>query len=60
LTETVSWKLSDIVLCFLSMGIEVDTEKIIDTAIASGKMVAIPRINKSEMMFHFISSCSME
>jgi 5-formyltetrahydrofolate cyclo-ligase len=60
ITETVSWKLSDIVLCFLSMGKEVDTEKIIDSAIASGKMVAIPRINKSEMMFHFISSCSMD
>jgi 5-formyltetrahydrofolate cyclo-ligase len=42
------------------MGKEVDTTEIIETAISSYKMVAIPRIAGDSMVFHFVESCNMD
>jgi 5-formyltetrahydrofolate cyclo-ligase len=57
--STPAWNLADIILCFLSMGKEVDTTEIIETAISSNKLAALPRIIENKMIFHFVESCNM-
>ncbi len=55
-----AYKNCETVLCFVSTAIEVETKKIIDTAFADGKRVAVPRciFGTHEMEFAFIESLS--
>lgn len=54
------WSLreTDVVLCYVSTEIEVDTRELINALLQSGKRVAVPRCEggKSEMNFYFINS----
>ncbi len=54
------WSLreTNVVLCYVSTEIEVDTRELINALLQSGKRVAVPRCEgeKSEMNFYFINS----
>lgn len=58
LFELPEFKLSDIVLCYISFGSEVSTEKIVEYCLSYGKVLAVPRcvVDKTELKFHIISS----
>ncbi|HWP69090.1 MAG TPA: 5-formyltetrahydrofolate cyclo-ligase [Rectinemataceae bacterium] len=45
---------ANIILAFLSMGGEIQTESLIGTALAEGKVVAVPRMESSPEAGHFI------
>ena len=53
-----AWNRSGLVLAFLSMPVEVDTTAIIETAIAEGKSVGVPRMYGPEIRFHRITDLS--
>jgi 5-formyltetrahydrofolate cyclo-ligase len=46
------WRSAGTVLAYLSMSEEVDTAPIIETALAEGKIVAVPRIAGKDIVFH--------
>jgi 5-formyltetrahydrofolate cyclo-ligase len=54
LAETEEWKQAGTVLAFLSMPSELDTRPILSAARASGKAVAVPRIDGDNMVFHYL------
>ncbi|MCL2481609.1 MAG: 5-formyltetrahydrofolate cyclo-ligase [Spirochaetaceae bacterium] len=54
------WNKANTILAFLPLGDEVDTTYIIEEALTQGKKVAVPRINNSEIVFHYITSLSKE
>ncbi len=56
--HSTSYTRSDVLLTYVSTGIEVSTEKIITTALSEGKRVACPRCvdGTREMDFYFIDS----
>lgn len=60
LLSSEAYKNCDTVLCFVATDIEVETRKIIDTAFADGKRVAVPRciFGTHEMEFGLIASMS--
>lgn len=45
---------ANIILAFLSMGGEIRTESLIDTALAEGKVVAVPRMEYSPETGHYL------
>jgi len=52
------WNKADIILAFLPLSDEVDTSYIIEEALTQKKKVAVPRINSSNIVFHYIASLS--
>jgi 5-formyltetrahydrofolate cyclo-ligase len=52
--DTRAWREAQVVLCFLSMPHELDSSTLIRTAHASGKRVAVPRIEKGDICFFFL------
>lgn len=54
LEHTRFWREAEVILCFFSMGKEVDTEPIFAMGLADGKDMAVPRLRKKEMDFHLI------
>ena len=54
LTSLDEWKQADIVFAFLSMKDEVETALLVEKAFSSGKKVAVPRIEGSDIMFHWL------
>ncbi len=54
LETTLFWREAEVVLCFFSMGKEVDTEPIFSMGLADGKDMAVPRLRKEKMDFHLI------
>jgi len=54
LTGTQAWNGSPVVLCFLSMPNELDSEPLISAAHGSGRRVAAPRIQGDVIRFFFI------
>lgn len=58
LLNSVSYRHANTVLCYYSTDIEIDTHKIIETALKDGKKVALPRCipDKLTMNFHYIES----
>lgn len=48
---TQGWPLAKLVLAFLSMPTEIDTSPVIEAALASGKRVAVPRIQGGDIVF---------
>lgn len=54
-TESVFYQESDVLLCFVSTGIEVETRGILEQAFADGKTVAVPKcLDKNGKMDFFI------
>lgn len=51
--DTQAWKDADVILCFLSMPRELDSAGLIRAAYASGKRVAVPRIQGDSIRFFF-------
>ena len=51
LSATEAWARADLVLCFLSMPHELDTEPLIAAARGQGKAVAVPRIVGDDIRF---------
>lgn len=47
---------SDILLCFLSYGSEIDTKDIVNEALRLGKKVFVPKVEGEEMVFYRITS----
>ncbi len=60
LKSTDIWKTADIIFAFLPLCDEVDTRLIIKEALAEGKRVAVPRIDGSDIFFHYITSLAEE
>ena len=54
------WNKTDTILAFLPLGDEVDATYIIEEALTHGKKVAVPRINKTDMVFLYITSLAAE
>ncbi|MGO9413078.1 MAG: 5-formyltetrahydrofolate cyclo-ligase [Spirochaetia bacterium] len=52
--ETPAWKGARVVLCFLSMPRELDSAGLIQAAHASGRRVAVPRIERDVIRFYFL------
>ena len=52
------WNKAATILAFLPLGDEPDTTCIIEEALTHGKKVAVPRISKNEIAFHYITSLS--
>jgi 5-formyltetrahydrofolate cyclo-ligase len=52
--ETAAWKRSGTILCFLSMPRELDTSGLIAAARASGRRVAVPRIEGDVIRFVYL------
>ncbi|HVO38657.1 MAG TPA: 5-formyltetrahydrofolate cyclo-ligase [Spirochaetia bacterium] len=52
--DTEAWSRSDTILCFLSMPRELDTDGLIAAARASGRRVAVPRIEGGVIRFLFL------
>lgn len=56
-TELKEYHNSDAILCYYSIGSEVDTHQFLDRAISDGKRVYIPRVlSKEEMRFYLYES----
>ena len=56
-TELKEYHYSDAILCYYSIGSEVDTHQFLDRAISDGKRVYIPRVlSKEEMRFYLYES----
>ena len=51
LTESCLYQETDAVFCYLSYGSELETDSLIQKALADGKTVAVPVIKKTEMIF---------
>lgn len=58
--NSISYRHAEIILCYYSINSEISTRYIIDTALADGKKVALPRCNTKNytMDFHYITSTS--
>jgi 5-formyltetrahydrofolate cyclo-ligase len=54
LETTEAWKAAELVLAFLSMPGEIDTEPLIGAARRAGKAVAVPRIEGDLLRFHLV------
>ncbi len=54
LMETEQWKSAHVVLCYLAMPHELDTSRLIDAARASGKRLAVPRIEGGVIRFLYL------
>ena len=54
----VRYKISRLILVFVSAGSEPETHRFIETALSDGKKVAVPFIADGEMSFRFIESFS--
>lgn len=54
--KTDLYRNSDLILCYISVGSEVDTSLIIETAFSDGKAVAVPCCNDCNMTFRLIKS----
>jgi 5-formyltetrahydrofolate cyclo-ligase len=54
LQATPAWKEAGVLLCFLSMPGELDSAGLIRAAHASGKRVAVPRIERDAIRFYFL------
>ena len=50
------WKNAETVVVFLSLPDEIKTDNIISRALAEGKKTAVPRIENSDLIFHYIRS----
>ena len=50
------WKNADTVIVFISLPDEIKTDNIIRRALAEGKKTAVPRIEKGDLIFHYIKS----
>ena len=48
------WKNAETVLVFLSLPDEIRTDMIIEKAVSDGKKTAVPRIDNSDLVFHYI------
>ena len=54
----VRYKISRLILVFVSAGSEPETHRFIETALSDGKKVAVPYISEGEMSFRYIGSLS--
>ena len=54
------WKNSDLVLAFLSMEDELDTEPILRRVLEQGKMLAVPKVFGDDLVFYQIKNISSD
>ena len=54
------WHESDVVLAFRSLTREVQTDTLLDAALAEGKQLGLPRLVAGELRFHRVANVSLD